>query len=78
MANSADSDRQLIWIYTVCKGGVYPGSAGQGLKQINAGSLAEWLVLSTYKRKVGGSNPACVENILRPLVHLAHTRHALR
>ena len=22
---------QLIWIYTVCKGQVYPGSAGQGL-----------------------------------------------
>ena len=22
---------QLIWIYTVCKGSVYPGSAGQGL-----------------------------------------------
>ena len=23
---------QLIWIYTVCKDGVYPGSAGQGLR----------------------------------------------
>ena len=23
---------QLIWISTVCKGRVYPGSAGQGLK----------------------------------------------
>ena len=23
---------QLIWIYTVCKGRVYPGSEGQGLK----------------------------------------------
>ena len=23
---------QLIWIYTVCKGGIYPGSAGQGLR----------------------------------------------
>ena len=38
MANSADPDQlassdfsQLIWIYTVCKGRVYPGSAGQGL-----------------------------------------------
>ena len=33
MANSADPDlrSQLTWIYTVCKGGVYPGSAGQGL-----------------------------------------------
>ena len=41
MANSADPDQlassarsrsQLIWIYTVCKGREYPGSAGQGLK----------------------------------------------
>ena len=36
MANSADPDHlasssQLIWIYTVCKGSTYPGSAGQGL-----------------------------------------------
>ena len=35
MANSADPDQlasgQLVWIYTVCKGRVYLGSAGQGL-----------------------------------------------
>ena len=34
MANSANPDQlagQLIWIYTVCKGGTYPGSAGPGL-----------------------------------------------
>ena len=41
MANSADPDllasevgffrSQLIWIYTACKGRIYPGSAGQGL-----------------------------------------------
>ena len=35
MTNSADLDQlasnQLIWICTVCKGRVYPGSAGQGL-----------------------------------------------
>ena len=31
MANSADIDQLAIWIYTVCKGRVYPGSAGQGL-----------------------------------------------
>ena len=41
MANSADSDQlfrsQLIWIYTVCKGMVYPGSAGQA-------SLGTWKV----------------------------------
>ena len=24
---------QLIWIYTVCKGSVYPGSTGLGLKK---------------------------------------------
>ena len=36
MANSTDPDQlaseQPIWIYTVCKGRVYPGSAGLGLK----------------------------------------------
>ena len=35
MPNSADPDQlassELIWIYTVCKGRVYTGSAGQGL-----------------------------------------------
>ena len=34
MANSADPDQLAdldLWIYTVCKGRVYPGSAGQGL-----------------------------------------------
>ena len=40
MTNSADPDQlalrsQLIWIYTVCKGRVYPGSAGQGLDENN-------------------------------------------
>ena len=30
MTNSADPD--LIWIYTVCKGRAYLGSAGQGLR----------------------------------------------
>ena len=35
MANSVDPDQfrsQLIWICTVCKGRLYPGSTGQGLK----------------------------------------------
>ena len=38
MTNSADLDqlassvqKPMIWIYIVCKGRVYPGSAGQGL-----------------------------------------------
>ena len=36
MASSADPDRrsQLIWIYTVCKGRTYLGSAGLGFKII--------------------------------------------
>ena len=46
MSNSADPDQlassrsvgffrsQLIWIYIVCKGRVYPGSAGQGFSQL--------------------------------------------
>ena len=39
MINSADPDQvasesQLIWIYTVCKGRAYPGSAGQVLTLI--------------------------------------------
>ena len=32
---------QLIWIYTVCKGRTYPGSAGQGLRL-----LYTWLLLT--------------------------------
>ena len=34
MANSADPDqlqKPTIWIFTICKGRVYPGSAGQEL-----------------------------------------------
>ena len=38
MVNSADPDQlsQLIWIYTVCKGRVYPGSEWQGLNATNS------------------------------------------
>ena len=34
MTNSADPDQlaSLIWIYAVCKGMAYPGSAGPGLR----------------------------------------------
>ena len=42
MTNSADPDQfrsQLIWIYTVYKGRIYPGSAGQGLNRM-ANSIA--------------------------------------
>ena len=37
MTKGADLDQlasELIWIYTVCKGRVYPGSAGQGLSTL--------------------------------------------
>ena len=39
MTNSVDSDQLAsseanTWIYTVCKGTVYPGSAGQGLNTV--------------------------------------------
>ena len=48
---------QLIWIYTVCKGRVYPGSAGQGLtfifpfwglktRPLNTG---DWLIQVAFK-----------------------------
>ena len=55
MANSADPvgffRSQLILIYTVCKGRVYPGSAGQGLSNtVKLYSLPlplSWLVQQT-------------------------------
>ena len=36
---------QLIWIYTVCKGRLYPGSAGQGLNE----NKLFWLTISDQK-----------------------------
>ena len=54
MANSADPDQlaslELIWIYTVCKGRVYPGSGGQGL--INTALILkfEHIQLTTWCR----------------------------
>ena len=52
MANSADRDQlvseeALIWIYTVCKGRVYPGSAGQGLKVLSNLSQLNSNLIST-------------------------------
>ena len=41
------------------------------------GWVAYWLAHSTFKRDIVGSNPARVETIFRPLVHLAHTGRAL-
>ena len=54
MANSADPDQfrsQLIWIYTVCKGKVYPGSAGQGLKQRILEKLADYAAVSGNRNR---------------------------
>ena len=51
---------QLIWIYTGCKGRIYPGSAGQRLRIWNVKYLhnAEWLLKSALDHEVLGSNPA--------------------
>ena len=41
MANSADPDQlesKLIWIYAVCKGRIYLGSAGLGLTGFLSGT----------------------------------------
>ena len=49
MANSADpkqlASSELVWIYTVCTGRAYQGSAGQGLKMV-------WTALSLSMKKV--------------------------
>ena len=50
MLTSIDPDHlvvfrsQQIWINTVCKGRVYPGSAGQGLKY-QSGGYREMIVV---------------------------------
>ena len=38
---------QLIWIYTVCKGRTYPGSAGQGLTRIQTNKILSliWAII---------------------------------
>ena len=48
---------QLIWIYTVCKGRVYPDSAGQGLKQTypnmyEYGRYSNFVVYSLDKKRI--------------------------
>ena len=37
---------QMIWIYTVCKGRVYPGSAGLGLISISLKAHLIWLCIT--------------------------------
>ena len=65
----------LIWIYTVCKGRAYPGSAGQGLRcfsYMKYKSLLtccrprwlSWMRRPTGDQEVAGSTPAEVGNIL--------------
>ena len=39
---------QLIWIYNVCKGRVYPGSAGQGLIEVFYFCFQDFLKTSVY------------------------------
>ena len=58
MANSADPDQlasseQLIWIYTVCKGRVFPGLAGQGLLYVfmNTENISKYLELCCQHSK---------------------------
>ena len=61
MADSADPE--LIWMYTVCKGRVYPGSAGQGiifpevfyLFNLMAVDIFWWLVREEYMVIILGS-----------------------
>ena len=53
MVNSADPDvgffrSQLIWIYTVCKCRVYPGSAGLGLKVDNWAQLIFFYLFDVF------------------------------
>ena len=67
---------QLIWIYTVCKARVYPGSAGQGLKERQfkwiptryafiVCSICSSTALSTLLRSCQASLFLCVA-VLRP------------
>ena len=56
MANSVDPDQlasesQLIWIYTVCKGRVYPGSAGHGLILVLVSKVDEWQTVQTQSKR---------------------------
>ena len=61
MANSADPDQfrsQLIWIYTVCKGRAYPGSAGQGLSFFFEKNINMWC-LKTHAHTHNTHTHAC-------------------
>ena len=52
---------QLIWIYTVCKGRVYPGSAGQGLTLSMYGHIQQmtnWWYFSYFSKKIVWQNSA--------------------
>ena len=48
ITNSADPDQWLIWVYTLCKGRVYPGSAGQGLRKSPNFSTSLIVILHAY------------------------------
>ena len=62
MANNVDPDKLAsseanIWIYTVCKDRVYPGSAGLGLRSCQAGQLAYFLLGFLINMQGQGQQP---------------------
>ena len=60
---------QLIWIYTVCKGRVYPGSAEQGLKYRSMDCRAFAEIKIIYKKK------SMVVFILKAIWHFRKCDH---
>ena len=54
MANSANpgqlASSELVWIYTVSKGRVYPGSAGQGFINTSIYSCYSCYILMTNQK----------------------------
>ena len=59
MINSADPDQKIrsqliwIWIYIVCKGRVYPGSAGQ--------ELTNWMTIQVIYTIFYGMEPFLID-----------------
>ena len=62
---------QLIWIYTVCKGRVYPGSAGHGLNNKKLKPVWELWMKWALKRitvvNYGGKKRSCSVLLIFPL-----------
>ena len=73
MANSADLDQlasssQLIWIYTVCKGRTYPGTAGQGLMHLQCINYLAFFyrlgISNTKQHQIQRILDCCLVNII--------------